>query len=221
MNHTDNLLQWLSFLCEEQRFPEWQSSEFTNSRFWNYSSRHETKLKKSERSSLKEKDGWWPGKPSKHSFCFLCYWMKMSGSKRDFKTSRNWQAGLAVDTGKVFIIQKHATSGVSAATLSPESLTSPLCHNKLIDKNCHWLCFIFPVLPRGCLCNPRKWRFASWPEINSLSKRARLMDHQAAAAALKTTSNTFSDTPLNWYDLQRGGYRCIHVAITCLSHKAN
>lgn len=138
----------------------------------------------------------------------------MLGSKEDLETSRNWQAGL-IDTGKVFIIQKSIHLECQQRHSAQRASHRPSCHNKLIDKNCHWLCFIFPVLLRGCVSSATYVNGGLLPDLRDQFsvKESWLMDHQVAAAALKTTSNTFSDTPLNYMpDLQRGGYRCIHVA---------
>lgn len=138
----------------------------------------------------------------------------MLGSKEDLETSRNWQAGL-IDTGKVFIIHKSIHLECQQWHSAQRASHRPSCHNKLIDKNCHWLCFIFRVLLRGCVLSATYVNGGLLPDLRDQFsvKESWLMDHHVAATALKITSNTFSNAPLKYMpDLQRGGYRCIHIA---------
>lgn len=146
----------------------------------------------------------------------------MLGSKEDLETLRNWQAGL-IDTGKVFIIQKSIHLECQQRHSAQRASHRPSCHNKLIDKNCHWLCFIFHVLLRECVSSAAYVNGGLLPDLRDQFsvKESWLMDHRVAATALKITSNTFSNTPLIYMlDLQRG-YRCIHIAYppACLTKK--
>lgn len=109
--------------------------------------------------------------------------------------------------------KKKSTSGVSA--LSPGRLTCPL-----LPWQTHWQELSSTLLYLPCatkrvhsMCIPRKLRFASWPGRSILCQQSRLMDHCVAAPALKITSTIFSNTLLNYTpDLQRGGYRRLHIA---------
>lgn len=223
MNHTDNLLQWLSFLCEEQGFLSDKAQNSPTSRFWNYSSRRETKLKKSERSSLKEKDGWWPGNQVSTHFAFVLLdedaWIKRGlGNVKELtgRSNRHRQS--------VYHTKKH-TSGVSAATLSPESLTSPL-----LPSQTHWQELSLTLLYLPCApkrvrfkCNLRKWRFASWPERSILCQR-ELTDGSPSGCRcienhtkylLRHTSELHAGSPKRRLQMHPRSLP------TCLSHKAN
>lgn len=57
--------------CAKARNPEWGSSDFTNSWFWNYSSRHETKLKNQRDLVWRKKNCWWPGNQVSTHFAFV------------------------------------------------------------------------------------------------------------------------------------------------------
>lgn len=153
----------------------------------------------------------------------LCYWMKMLGSKEDLETSRNWQAGL-IDTGKVFIIQKSIHLECQQRHSAQRASHRPSCHNKLIDKNCHWLCFIFPVLLRGCVSSATYVNGGLLPDLRDQFCQRELTDGSPSGCRcienhikylLRHTSELHVRSPKRRLQMHP------HSLPTCLSHKAN
>lgn len=202
----------LFFLCKGKK-SEWGSSDFTNLLVLKLLIQTRSKIEKSERSSLKEREWLMVREPSKYSFCF-CAIGRRCQIKRGLgnvmaltgRAKRHWQ--------RVYHTKKRA-SGVSAAALSPERAHLPSCQNKLVDKNCHWLCFIFLVLVSGCIPSASHVNWGLLPDLGDQFsvKKSWLMDHCVAAPALKITANTVSNSLLNYMlDLQRGACRWILAA---------
>lgn len=198
--------------CAKARNPEWGSSDFTNSWFWNYSSRHETKLKNQRDLVWRKKNGWWPGNQVSTHFVFVPLdedaWIKRGLGNIKKLTSRAKRCRQRVYHTK----KKKKKKSIHLECQQWSSAQRASCHNKLIDKNCHWLCFIFRVLLRGRIPSASYVNWGLLPDLGDQFsvRESWLMDHCVAATALKITSNTFSNTLLNYVlDLQRGANRWI------------
>lgn len=205
--------------CVKARNSEWGSSDFTNLLVLKLLIQTWTTLKNQRDLVWKKKNSWWSGNWVSTHLAFVLLdedvWIKV-----DMAISRSWQAGLK-DTNQMFIIHTPTSSRppknttYSWVSVAAPRLPLPSCHNKLIDKNCHWLCFIFWVLLRGRIPSASYLNWGLLPDLGDQFSvnESGLMDHHVTATALKITSNTFSNTLLNYrLDLQRGGYEWIRVA---------
>lgn len=116
--------------------------------FWNYSSRHETKLKNQRDLVWKKKNGWWPGNHVRTHFAFVlldedAQIQRGLGNVKKLTGRANRRRQSVYHTEKG--IHPECQRWRSAQSTSHR----PSCRNKLIDKNCHGLCFIFRVLLRA------------------------------------------------------------------------
>lgn len=218
MNHTDNFAKMGSSFCVKARNPEWGSSGLPNLLVLKLLIQTWNKIEKSERSSLKEKEWLMAWEPSKYSFRFCAIGWRCLDQKRTWKRQGIDRLGWKTQAKR---LSQHRPSplpctppkSVRLECQQRHSAQRASCHNKLIDKSCHWFCFFFHVLLRGCI---RSATYVNWgllPDLGDQFCQSWLMDRCVAATAWRIPPNAFSNTLRNYMlDLQRGRYRCICVA---------
>jgi hypothetical protein len=197
MNHTDNLLQWTFSFCVKARNPR-EALILPTLWFWNYSSRHETKLKNQRDLVWKKKNGWWPENQVNTHSAFVML-DEDAWTKKRLGTSRNWQAGLK-DSDKVFIILKKKKKEKEKRKGTYPDCLMRVSASPLLPQQTRWqelsltvLYLVHATRRAHSKCILRKWRFASWPGRSILCERELADGSPVAVTALKITSNAFSN----------------------------
>lgn len=128
MNHTDNLPQWTFLFVRRQEILSEEAQTSPTSWFWNYSSRHETKLKNQRDLLWKKKNGGWPGNQVSTHLAFVLLdedaWIKrVLGNVKELtvRAKRRWQSVYHIKKKKKKR-NKSVRLGVSPST-QPGSLT--------------------------------------------------------------------------------------------------